>query len=210
MGFLFKPAFLLFCLYVMGYLTIRSYGEIAYQQLANNPSQSPPQYQQSPSGRGGGGGGGRGGDNTRDAMITTNPTIPRWRRQLYRAIFSPLMVAEEEGRRFASTQRGQNLLREAEDRLRGLGNDTASASQPQREYGGQQPQSQQQPQMFGGQQQQYGNQQQPLGGGQSQYGGQPSYGGQQQQYGGPQQFGGGQQQFQYTDGPRSTRDNRPR
>lgn len=84
-----RPGFLLFCLYVMCYLTVRAYGEISYQPVQLQSRNGPvPGY-----------------------VVQASYSVPRWRRQLYRAIFSPLMVVEEEGRRLADGGRG--LVRDA-------------------------------------------------------------------------------------------------
>lgn len=79
-----RPRFLLFCLFVMAYITVRSGGELVYQP-ARNP------------------------DGGTHYIIGANIGIPRWRRQLYRALFSPFMVVEEEGRRLASDGLGLAL-----------------------------------------------------------------------------------------------------
>lgn len=78
-----RPKFLLFCLYVMAYVTIRAAGDLVYQP-ARNP------------------------DGGVQYIIGSNFGLPRWRRQIYRACFSPLMVVEEETRRLAAD--GRDLL----------------------------------------------------------------------------------------------------
>lgn len=88
---LFHPRFLLFCLYVMGYLTLRAYGEIVYR---------PADMQV-------------GGRIVREHVVGSSLNVPRWRRQAYRVFFSPLMVAEEEGRRLKD--KGQGLVEQAGD-----------------------------------------------------------------------------------------------
>jgi hypothetical protein len=71
-----KPNFLLFCLYVMFYLTLRGNGEIIHQAADVRA----------------------GAESRRIHIVGAEQNIPRWRRQAYRIFFSPLMVAEEEGR----------------------------------------------------------------------------------------------------------------
>lgn len=89
--FLLRPRFLLFCIYVMAYMTARAYGEVVYQTMDLR----------------------RGNQVVQEHMVGSNPAMPRWRRQAYRAVFSPLMVVEEEGRRIMS--RGSGLLRDARE-----------------------------------------------------------------------------------------------
>ncbi len=91
---LLRPRFLLFCMYVMLYVTIRSTGEIGYQTASIN------------------------GSGTRQHIVGPTNLAPRWRRQVYRIFFSPLMVAEEEGRRLLA--RGEGLVRDAGRRGRDL------------------------------------------------------------------------------------------
>ena len=74
--FLFRPRFLLFYLYVICYAVVRSYGEIGYR-VSEYPS---------------------GGVKVREHIVAVSGSLPRWQRQTYRVIFTPLMVAEEEGR----------------------------------------------------------------------------------------------------------------
>lgn len=93
---LLRPRFLLFCLYFMGYLALRGNGEIVHQFVSAQRQE----------------GAGR------EYIVGPNPEVPRWRRQTYRVFFSPMMVAEEEGRRLAS--RGRGLLRDAEEYGRGF------------------------------------------------------------------------------------------
>jgi hypothetical protein len=81
-----KTNFLLFCLYVMFYITLRGNGEIVYQEAAFRS----------------------GGSIDRITIVGSEQTIPRWRRQAYRVFFSPLMVVEEEGRRLFAESR--NLM----------------------------------------------------------------------------------------------------
>lgn len=90
---LLRPGFLLFCLYVMAYFTTRGYGEIIYSPMAV---------------RGG-------GASTAEHVVGVNYDIPRWRRQMYRAVFSPLMVAEEEFRRLAAG--GKGMIQDGRDML---------------------------------------------------------------------------------------------
>lgn len=87
--FFLRPRFLLFCLYVMCYVALRGYGEILHQEaMVDNRGR-------------------------REYVVGSNRAVPRWRRQMYRAFFSPLMVAEEEGRNLLS--RGRGLVRDAGD-----------------------------------------------------------------------------------------------
>ncbi|MDR1535475.1 MAG: hypothetical protein LBU64_10325 [Planctomycetota bacterium] len=78
-----KINFLLFCLYVMFYLTLRGNGEIIHQEVDLRT----------------------GGGIARIHIVGAGQEIPRWRRQAYRIFFSPLMVAEEEGRHFLAEGR---------------------------------------------------------------------------------------------------------
>ncbi|MCC8181031.1 MAG: hypothetical protein LIP23_09010 [Planctomycetes bacterium] len=94
---LLRPSFLLFCLYVMAYLTIRAYGEIIYQRVDMQVTR---------------------GGIVHEFIVGTDYSLPRWRRQLYRAFFSPLMVVEEEGRRLVAGSQG--LVEDARDYGRGF------------------------------------------------------------------------------------------
>jgi hypothetical protein len=87
---LLRPRFLLFCLYVMCYVALRGYAEIILQQ-------APVQME---------------GRMVQTYIVGSSPEVPRWRRQVYRVVFSPLMVAEEEGRRLAG--KGRGLVSDAE------------------------------------------------------------------------------------------------
>ena len=87
---LHRPKFLLFLLYVGGFVFLRFYGHIVFQsaEVRGTPGLA------------------------REYVVGTNPMLPRWQRQVYRAIFSPLMILEEEGRRVADQGMGdvvQNL-----------------------------------------------------------------------------------------------------
>ncbi len=82
-----RPRFLLFCMYIMLYITIRSTGEIVYQSVSVEGF--PPR---------------------REHIVGADYGAPRWRRQLYRVFFSPAMVAEEEARRLMA--RGEGLVRD--------------------------------------------------------------------------------------------------
>ncbi len=93
--FLFRPRFLLFCLYVMCYVSLRGSGEIVHQAADV-----------------------RGAGFGREHIVGADRSLPRWRRQTYRIFFSPLMVAEEEGRRLLDRARG--LVRDAGDYGSGL------------------------------------------------------------------------------------------
>lgn len=72
----------------MAYLTLRAYSEIVYQPIGVRLS-------------------------GREHIVGSPPKVPRWRRQAYRVVFSPLMVAEEEGRRLKD--KGEGLVEEAGD-----------------------------------------------------------------------------------------------
>ena len=88
---LFNPRFLLLCLYVMSYLAVRGYGEIVV--LGANPL--------------------FGRQTAGTQIVEPASQIPRWRRQGYRVVFSPLIVAEEEILRLKA--KGANLVEEAGD-----------------------------------------------------------------------------------------------
>lgn len=88
---LLTPRFLLFCLYVMAYMTLRAYAEIVHQPYDARV----------------------GSAIVRQHLVGSSPDIPRWRRQVYRVVFSPLMVAEEEGRRLKD--KGEGLVQDAGD-----------------------------------------------------------------------------------------------
>lgn len=88
---LFSPRFLLLCLYVMCYLTVRAYGEIVYLGVDSR----------------------FGSRFVSNHIVEPSNHIPRWRRQVYRVVFSPLMVVEEEGRRLKD--KGTGLVEEAGD-----------------------------------------------------------------------------------------------
>lgn len=88
---LLRPRFLLFCLYVMCYVALRGYSEIILQQV---PVQTD------------------GGRMVQTYIVGSSSEVPRWRRQAYRVVFSPLMVAEEEGRRIMG--KGRGLISDAE------------------------------------------------------------------------------------------------
>lgn len=87
---LLRPRFLLFCLYVMCYVALRGYSEIILQQA---PVQTD-------------------GRIVQTYIVGSSSEVPRWRRQLYRVVFSPLMVAEEEGRCIVG--KGRGLVSDAE------------------------------------------------------------------------------------------------
>ncbi len=113
--FLFRPGFVLFCLYVAAYAWLRSAGDIDMQSIT---LPSP-----------------RGSDVFR--MVGPNPDLAHWRQQFYRAFFSLPMVVEEEGRKHEGTLR--NLYRQASGGAEG--GDRMARDQPQ-QY---QPQYYQQP-----------------------------------------------------------------
>ncbi|MDR1518737.1 MAG: hypothetical protein LBU23_01145 [Planctomycetota bacterium] len=71
-----KTNFLIFCLYLMLYITLRGNGEIIRREADVRVE----------------------GGVRRVHLVGAEQEIPRWRRQAYRIVFSPLMVAEEEGR----------------------------------------------------------------------------------------------------------------
>lgn len=75
--FLFRPGFVLLCLYVAAYAWLRADGDIDMQSVT---LPSP------------------GGTET-FRLVGPNPELPHWRQQLYRAVFSLPMVVEEEGRK---------------------------------------------------------------------------------------------------------------
>jgi hypothetical protein len=68
----------------MSYLTVRAYGEIVHQVAEVRGVNAV----------------------TREYIVGSDPSVPRWRRQVYRIVFSPLMVAEEESRRIAANAKG--------------------------------------------------------------------------------------------------------
>ncbi len=74
--FLFRPKFLLLCLYVLAYILLRMKDEVVYRQY------SVPD---------------RNGGAQIYRAASANPGIPFWRQQTWRAIFSAAMVVEEEG-----------------------------------------------------------------------------------------------------------------
>ena len=96
-SFILQPRFLLFCLYVMAYVCLRAYGEVVHETRAGT----------SLFGR-------RGADH----VVGASAKVPRWRRQVYRIAFSPLMVAEEEGRRLGDA--AVELVQQAGDYGKGL------------------------------------------------------------------------------------------
>lgn len=91
----FRPRFILFCLYVVGYVALRHYGEIIQQAVDKRVD----------------------GVVTKEYIVASALTVPRWRRQLYRASFSPLMVVEEEVMRVYTG--GGNIIREFVEAARG-------------------------------------------------------------------------------------------
>ncbi len=80
----------------MGYIALRGSGEIIHQSAEL---------------RGAFGAG-------REHIVGADRSLPRWRRQVYRIFFSPLMVAEEEGRRLVD--RGRGMLQDAGEYGSGL------------------------------------------------------------------------------------------
>lgn len=125
--FLFRPGFVVFCLYIAAYAWLRSVGDIDLQSITL------------PSGRG----------MEVFRMVGPSPELAHWRQQTYRAIFSLPMVVEEEGRKHEGTVRRlyheargtANVVREAAGHVR----DNAPIGQQysQQQYPGQ-PQYQQQ------------------------------------------------------------------
>ncbi|MCD8352516.1 MAG: hypothetical protein LUC93_18075 [Planctomycetaceae bacterium] len=92
--FLFRPRFLLLCLYVAAYWILRNYGEVAIQSV----------FLPSPAG------------TQVYRIVGPNPDLPHYRQQLWRALFSLPMVAEEEGRKL--TDRGREIYDNAEGTVR--------------------------------------------------------------------------------------------
>lgn len=74
--FLLRPGFLFLCMYIMAYTVLRNNGEIVYSY-------------------------GRTQQGASVHMVNPNPEMPHWRRQVYRLVFSPIMVSEEESRSLA-------------------------------------------------------------------------------------------------------------
>jgi hypothetical protein len=138
--FLFRPAFVMLCLYIAAYAWLRSSNEIAVQSVA---LPSP-----------------RGTEVFR--MIGASPETPHWRQQFMRAAFSLPMVVEEEARKHEGTVR--RLYSEARGTANQGGQMVRDAAgyvhdnipPDQRQYSGQAPQYQQQQRY---QQQQYPQQQ---------------------------------------------------
>lgn len=79
-----RHRFLMLCLYVAAYATLRYHGEVVVQNV-NMPTQFGIQTQQ---------------------MVSAHPNLPYWRQQLYRAVFSLPMVIEEQGNRAARSAQG--------------------------------------------------------------------------------------------------------
>ncbi len=76
--FLFRPKFLMFVIYVIGYLFLRSNGMISKQSVALPGSHGVEVFH----------------------MIGVNPDLPHWQTQLWRALFTFAMVCEEEGEKW--------------------------------------------------------------------------------------------------------------
>lgn len=135
--FLFRPAFVMLCLYVAAYAWLRSSNEIA---MHSAPAP-------------------RGMEASR--RIMASPATPRWRQQFMRAVFSLPMVVEEEARKHEGTVRtlyaeargtatqGGQMVRDAA----GFVHDNIPPDQ--RQYPQQYYQQQQYPQQQYPQQQQY-------------------------------------------------------
>lgn len=129
--FLFRPKFLLFCLYVAAYVMLRMHDEIILRQIAVP---------------------GRTVRGDVFEMAMPHPGLPRWRQQLWRALFSAAMVVEEEGQPVIVRVRaymGRPQEREGEESLVDraieagrslLPNNAAQQQQQQQQY-----QQQQQP-----------------------------------------------------------------
>ncbi len=192
--FLFRPKFLMFVIYVIGYLFLRSNGMISKQSVALPGSHGVEVFH----------------------MIGVNPDLPHWQTQLWRALFTFAMVCEEEGEKWyvigrakldeARGQRGpggpggpdrreRSIIQEIGDKVRQY----TDSVPPQQQQGGLRPGNQQSyPQQPGYQaQQQLPNQQgyypqQPQQQYPQQYPQQPQQ--QYQQY--PQQQQQQQQQYQ--------------
>lgn len=89
--FLFRPGFVLLLLYVAAYWCLRNYGEIVVQSVFLPGSHV---YR----------------------VVSPHPEIPQYRQQLWRALFSLPMVAEEEGRKLS--ERGREVYQNAEGTVR--------------------------------------------------------------------------------------------
>lgn len=130
--FMFRPKFLLLCLYVAAYIMLRMHNEIVFQQ----------EYVS-----------GRNGGVEVFRMARADPGIPYWRQQLWRALFSAGMVFEEEGQPVIT--RVKSLLGTAEERT-GEGSLIDRAIEAGRNLlPNQAPRQQPQPQSYAPQQQQY-------------------------------------------------------
>lgn len=79
-----RPKFLLVCIYLMGYAVIRLTGDVVSQTARIQVEQQ----------------------SGLEYVVGPDPTIPRWRRQIYRGLFSPCMVVEEEAHKLATGDSG--------------------------------------------------------------------------------------------------------
>lgn len=75
-----RPRFLLCCVYIMGYVILRMYGDIV-----NQTTQIRVETQSHVA-----------------SVVAPDPSIPHWRQQVYRGFFSPCMVVEEEAKIIAN------------------------------------------------------------------------------------------------------------
>lgn len=93
-----RRRFLFFCVYVVAYSVLRLTGEVVSQTAQIQVErQSALEY-----------------------VVGVDPTLPLWRRQVYRAFFSPCMVVEEEVHRYAGGGGGGDLIRDIGDFFRDL------------------------------------------------------------------------------------------
>lgn len=92
--FLFRPRFVLLCLYVAAYICLRNYEEIAVQSVFLPTGNGAAVYR----------------------VVSPHPDLPYYRQQLWRAFFSLPMVVEEEGRKLS--KQGRELYKGAEGTVR--------------------------------------------------------------------------------------------
>ncbi len=95
--FMFRPKFLLLCLYVIAYILLRSSEDIVVHSIALPSPRGPEIFR----------------------MVGPHPDLPHWRQQLWRACFSPAMVVEEEGRKLMD--RGRDLYSDARGTVQDAG-----------------------------------------------------------------------------------------
>ena len=115
-----RNRFLMLCVYAGAYLLLRHHGEVVVQNITL------------PAGRGG----------YSHLMVSPHPSLPYWRQQLWRGLFSLPMVIEEESNRAA--RKGQDMARSAQQMV--SPNDNAYAQPARQQQYQAQPQYQQQPQ----------------------------------------------------------------